>query len=157
MGPGRGFSAAGPGALPEKQAMQKVGGRGTEERKKSAVIFKKPISYCRFVSADTGRTSVHAHSVVYLPWWCAQQKTAGGEDWGQDWVPSCPPFLREAHKSLLFQAWGYPALAFYSSQASTQLNIKKCAHSYSRWGTGRLSSPCQGTVSSEEEAFVLGF
>lgn len=58
--PGRGFSAAGPGAMPEKQAMQRARRqkRGRKKEKNVCCYFKKRISYCRFVSAETERASI---------------------------------------------------------------------------------------------------
>lgn len=135
---GRGFSAAGPGAMAEKQAVQKEKKKKkTEERKMCVVIFKKPISYCRFVSADTKGADVHIHSVPTLvislsP--APQKRIAGGEAWA--WVSSCPLFLPEAYVFLLCQAWGHPALVLHSSQAHAQLGTRKGGHRVTVDGEG---------------------
>lgn len=82
------------------------GGRERGRRKMCAVIFKKPISYCRFVSADPERTSVAHTQCTYtggalppLP----PPKTAGGEAWGLG-LGVILPFIPSSSSCILLSA-----------------------------------------------------
>lgn len=72
--------------------------------------FKKRISYCRFVSAETERASITHTPCPNTGGIPPNKRLQEGKSGAWDWVSSCPSFLR--HVFLPCQAWATRSLPY---------------------------------------------